>query len=232
MARKEAEEKKLRRDLSAIVDVYFDGNYTEEQLTHIARCLDQGMSNTEWGKIQSRFKLPDAGREFIDDLTATYWDWRVDHSIAKGLRSEIETAQAQTQRLAQTLPRLRNNRDFFKGVFAYYDRSPSQEAALLDKTVTQLHSLDQLLAGAIVRITEPAHRPSHRAIWQTLRILSNYMASLKRALDDSPRSIAYYIILRADPKVTKPTLRSILKEFVAVWPRWDDNSLYVDDNFR
>jgi hypothetical protein len=232
MGRKEAESKKLRRELLNTIDVYLSGKYTEQQLTKIAHRLEHGIGETEWANLKDRYNLPDVCREFIDDLTATYWEWRIDHSIAKGLRPKVEEARAQAQRLAESLPKLRNDRDFFKGVYAYYYLSPSEQAKFLDKTVAQLHSLDRLLSDAIKRITEPAHHPSHRAIWLTLRILSNLLTALGRPLDDSPESIAYPIILRADPKVTKATLRSVLKEFVATWPKWDDNSLYVDQKFR
>ena len=218
MGRKEAEAKKLHRELSNTVDVYFSGKYTEKELTKIAHRLEQGISETEWANLRDRYKLPDEGREFIDHLTATYWDWRIDHSVAKGLGPKVEQARAQAQRLADSLPKLLNDRDFFKGVYAYYNLSPSEQAQFLEKTVAQLHSLDRLLSDAIKRIAEPAHRPSHRAIWHTLRILSNLLAALGRPLDDSPESIAYPIILGADPKVTKAMLTSVLKEFVATWP--------------
>jgi hypothetical protein len=232
MGRKEAEAKKLRRELSNTVDVYFEGSYTKAELTKISQRLNDGINDNEWTGLRARFKLPDKSRQFIDDLTATYWDWRIDHTIKTGLLAKVERVQAQAQLLASTLPQLRNDRDFFKGVYAYYNLSPSEQARFLDKTVAQLHQLDQLLTDAINRITKPAHHPSHRAVWQTLRILSNYLTTLGQALDDSPKSIAYPIILRADPRVTKEALRAILKEFVAARPKWDDSGLYVDEKFR
>jgi hypothetical protein len=232
MGRKEAEAKKLRREISNTVDVYFEGSYTKAELTKLSQHLNDGINDTEWTGLRARFNLPDKSREFIDDLTATYWDWRIDHTIPPGLRDKVDRVQAQAQLLAKTLRNLRTDRNFFKGIYAYYNLSPSEQAKFLDKTVGQLHQLDQLLAEAITRITNPAHHPSHRAVWQTLRILSNYLTTIGQALDDSPKSIAYPIILRADPRVTKEALRAILKEFVAARPKWDDSSLYVDEKFR
>ena len=232
MGRKNAEARRNYRELSDIFDTYVQGRYSPRQREAIGRLLVDGMNDTEWTGLRERFNLPDKSREFIDDLTATYWDWRIDHTIPTGLRDKVDRVQAQAQLLAKTLRNLRTDRNFFKGIYAYYNLSPSEQARFLDKTVGQLHQLDQLLAEAITRITNPAHHPSHRAVWQTLRILSNYLTTIGEALDDSPKSIAYPIILRADPRVTKEALRAILKEFVAARPKWDDSSLYVDEKFR
>jgi hypothetical protein len=212
--------------------VFLETRYTERELEKISNVLSNGISNREWEGLKARYELPDPARHGIDQVIRAYWDWRVDIAISKRLPPKISKSISQLRDLRESLAALRDDRDFFKGTHVYYEQSPQQQSQFMDGVLASLQKLDSLLVYAQDRAKAPARRPSHRGIWQALRLLANYMEFWKLELTDDPNSIAHPVLLLAEPKLTKRQITSVLKEFVAIRPKWGWTGVWVEDHFR
>lgn len=95
-----------------------------------------------------------------------------------------------------------------------------------------MHKLELLLKNAEVRTQAPAHRPSHRAVMQALRILAELMEIHGTELTDDKNSIAYSVLRLADPKLEKRAVRKVLSELLMVRPNWGWTGVWVEDKFR
>lgn len=95
-----------------------------------------------------------------------------------------------------------------------------------------MQKLELLLENAVVRTQAPAHRPSHRAVMQALRILAELMEVYGGELTGDSDSIAYKVLRLADPKLETRAVRKVLSELLMVRPNWGWTGVWVEDKFR
>jgi hypothetical protein len=224
--------KRAENEVQNRAEVLIEGGYSEKDLKMIARVCGEGISNREWDSLKTKYKLPDRARGGIDSVILGYWDWRSDTTISKKLAPKIQAGISQTKRLLVTLSRLRNDRDFFKGFHAYYDQSPAEQALFIEEVMGSLQRLELLLKNAEERTQAPAHRPSHRAVMQALRILAELMEVHGTELTGDNDSIGYSVMRLADPKLETRAVRKVLSDLLTIRPNWAWTGLWVEDKFR
>jgi hypothetical protein len=227
-----SEQSRIEERIAECMRLFIEFKYSEKELQRISDVLSFGIQDRDWKKLQTKYQLPDQARAAIDNVIHSYWDLRANISVSKALPETIDTVVSQCKDLKDSLAHLRNNRDFFKGVHAYYDESPAQQSIFMENLLADLQRLELLLANAQQRIKAPAHRPTHFQIYMALRDLDNFLTTMNLKLTDDRKSIAYEVMWLADPKLTSRIVGPLLKEFVRFRTNWAWTGLWVEHDYR
>ena len=213
-------------------NVWNEGKYSPTQRKFIERRILKGLSETEWLRIKRDHSLPERARSDIQHCIASYWDFRVDHKISTKLRGEIEDAIRFVTKTRDMLVRLRTKPDFFKGLFAYYEASPLQQAASFGGAINTLQETGVLLEKALIRIKGPKHRPPHRGIWLAIGVIENIMRFNWRRRREGHEALLFDILKLADPMITTRAFKSVFDEFATVRQHWPSTREWVEQQFR
>jgi hypothetical protein len=224
----------------AMMEVIENG-YSLPQQKKIMRLALIGVDDQEWSILRDRHNLSDEVRLHISYAITGYWAFRAEKHISKKLPGRIDNVLRYLRKLTEVLGDLRIDPDLFKGVLYYYEKSPTEQAGLIDRTLASLHEVDMLLAQARVRIKGPAHRrPTHRDLWLGISIFDRRISSLGPKLTADPKKpaadvkkLAYDIFHLADPKLTQRGFNDVLHQYLLAEPEWEGfKSEWMDHNHR
>jgi hypothetical protein len=146
--------------------------------------------------------------------------------------AKIQTASRHLSKATEFLGKVRWDPDFFKGIFAYYEKSPIEQAAVIDDTLRRMRESEDLLTQAQTRIRGPKHRPTHRGVWQGLAILESHMGTWERHLINSPADFPREVLRLADPMLKAKEFNSVFKEYRTWRSKWDSTALWVEPELR
>jgi len=205
-----------------------ESGYSEKELNRIS----EGVTDPDWQTLQVRYGLPNSVREGLNDVINAYWAHRADVAVQKSFPLRIKNCAKETVTLKTSLIALTTDRDFFKGIYAYYDQSPDKQHSFLTEVIDGLQRLEIILKTALVRTANPPHRASHRAIWHSIHLLARILEYQGLELTADQNSIAYPVLYLADTKLEKRQIRTVLKDFVRLRPAWARTDVWAEDKFR
>jgi hypothetical protein len=231
MPAKIARERRTDRNVEEYTTVFREGSYSDAQITKMTRLRIEGLNQREWSTLHRQYDLPDEARFSIDLTISGYWKFRVDNSISKELPSKIDDVAAHLNKLTGKLADLRADPDFFKGVFAYYNPSPTEQAETIDRTLDSLDKVHRLLDQARVRIRGPKNRPTHRGLFQGIATLEAHMKRWERFNGDFEK-FNYEVFRLADPMITKRSFRVVINQYNSIRPKWDSTGFWVEHHHR
>jgi hypothetical protein len=232
MPTKAALQQGFDREVESFTTVFEEGNYSKSQIKQVIRLIHEGLNDAEWSNLRGRYGLPDEARLHIRETVFGYWDFRIDQSISKKLPGKVDGVINQLRKLNEALGELRIDRDFFKGVYAYYERSPMEQAELIDHALTSLQEVDRLLVEARVRIKGPSSRPTHRGLWHGIDILRTRMLAWGHEFTVDQQRFAYEIFHLADAKVTQRGFNSVFAQYLLIFPKWNSTALWTEHTHR
>jgi hypothetical protein len=214
MPTRAARENAKRQLAEKFANVFTTGGYSDSEIDYILRRYADGINEAEWRKLKKAFDLPDDARANVDHCIAGYWKFRADHSVSPTLERRLNDTLAHVQLTGKKLTEICVDRDFFKGIFAYYEPSPSQQADTLTETLDGLLQVERLLQQALNRIKNPKKRPTHRAVFLGVAIMEGHLRFLGRNIEES-KDLVFNILQLADPKLEKRQVSSVLKQYCA-----------------
>jgi hypothetical protein len=232
MPRKGAVQKRLKEREETLINILAEGKYNAAETERVRRLRKTGINDREWAHIRDKFQFSESARGGINNVIASYWDFRADTHISATLPARIDDVAARSKELRDRLGSLATDPDFYKGVWAYYDQSPMEQVDFFQRLVGDLQKLVLALNAAHHRVKAAPSRPTHRGIWQAVRILDLLMEGQGLRLDAHRNGLAYDVLRLADPKLSPRDILQTLKEFLAARPKWGHTAAWVEHKFR
>jgi hypothetical protein len=234
MPTKAAVQKRKDRQVERLDAFFRDGDYKEEQVAKIKRLVKDGLDDAEWSKLKLRHKLPDMARDGVHRTVWAYWDFQVSESISGGLRSKINDLSSRLKDAHKRLADLASHPDFFKGAWAFYDKSPLKQKEIIDLALTSLHEVDVLMESAKHRITRPNFKrlPYYHATFMGIMTLETMMLQWGWQLKRTHARFATDIFCDADPHLKRESFGPVFKDYLSVRPEWDTTSFWTEPKYR
>lgn len=234
MPTKTAVQRRKDREIERLDAFIREHGYDNKETSDIQRQIKDGLADSEWSKLKRRHKLPDIARDGIDRSVWAYWDFQVSETISDGLRTKIDKLSSTLKDAHKRLAELASHPDFFKGAWAFYDKSPLKQVEIIDRALTSLQEVDVLMESAKHRIKRPPFKrlPYYHATWMGIMTLEVMMDRWGWQLQKEHARFAADVFCDADPHLKPETFGPLFKDYLSVRPEWETTRVWTEPKYR